>query len=416
MKKTLLIVFAVLAGCIGYACPPAVIANGIWRGVLQRNDGIGIPFNFMVTDSAGKKLIYIINASNRLKVDDIYREGDSIIIRLPFFDSEFRVVNINNSELRGRWIEHVGNRDNVIPFVAVHNENYRFIIRDKIFSSNISGRWSVNFRDSVTGKSFPGVGVFEQKGNHVTGSFLTGSGDYRFLEGVIDGDSLKLSGFDGGYAQCFLAKINNSNTITAGRLFSGAGSATKVWTASRDDNANLNQKPGNELINSDTSPKIEFTFKEANGNKISFKDKKFKNKIVIIQIMGSWCPNCLDETVFVNQLYKEYKSKGVEVLGLAYERTADFTRSAIAVRNFIQRLAIPYPVLIAPVAVSDPLRVEKTFPQLKKIIAFPTTVFVGRDGTIKDIHTGFNGPGTGEDYEKQKEVFYSIINRLLEEK
>ena len=131
--------------------------------------------------------------------------------------------------------------------------------------------------------------------------------------------------------------------------------------------------------------------------------------------MGSWCPNCLDETIFVNQLYKEYKSKGVEVLGLAYERTADFSRSAIAVKNFVRRLAIPYPVLIAPVAVSDPQRVEKTFPQLKKILAFPTTVFVGRDGTIKEVHTGFNGPGTGEDYENQKETFYRIINHLLEE-
>lgn len=415
MKKVFFIVFGVLVVFIGYAHQPANIANGIWRGVLQRNDGIGIPFNFIVEDSANKKIIYIINAGNRLMVDDIYQEDDSIIIKLPFFDSEFRVVNVNDNELKGRWIEHVGNRDNVIPFVAVHNKNFRFIINSNITTTNITGRWSAVFRDTISGKSYPGVGVFEQNGNHVTGSFLTGSGDYRFLEGVVDGDSLKLSGFDGGYVQYFSAKINDDNTISAGRLFSGAGPATKVWTASRDDNARLDQKPRNELVNSGASSKIDFTFKDAEGNEISFNDERYKNKIVIIQIMGSWCPNCLDETIFVNQLYKEYKSKGVEVLGLAYERTADFSRSAIAVKNFVRRLAIPYPVLIAPVAVSDPRRVEKTFPQLKKILAFPTTVFVGRDGTIKEVHTGFNGPGTGEDYEKQKETFYRIINHLLEE-
>lgn len=414
MKRVLLIVFGILAVYIGYARQPAVIANGVWRGVLQRTDGVGIPFNFMVTDSAGKKLIYIINAGNRMMVDDIHQEGDSIIITLPFFDSEFRVVNINNNELRGRWIEHVGKRDNVIPFIAVYNENYRFAIQQKNIAANISGRWSALFRDTVTGKTYPGVGVFEQNGNRVTGSFLTGSGDYRFLEGVVDGDSLKLSGFDGGYAQYFSAKIDDDNTISGGRLFSGGGPATKVWTAFRNDNATLEQKPQDELLNADTSPQIKFTFKDAEGNEISFSDERFKNKIVIIQIMGSWCPNCLDETTFINQLYNEYKNRGVEVLGLSYERTADFTRSATAVKNFVKRLAIPYPVLIAPVAVSDPLRVEKTFPQLKKILAFPTTVFVGRDGTIKEVHTGFNGPGTGEDYEKQKAVFYRIINHLLE--
>jgi len=415
MKKLLLFIAMMQGIYAGYAQQAAVITNGIGRGVLQRNDGVSIVFNFKVTDTAGKKMIYIMNAGNRLTVDNIHQYGDSVIIRLPFFDSEFRVRHAGDDELAGSWIKHLADRDVVMPFIARRNEDYRFTISDKNVRANISGRWSAAFRDTVTGKTSSLVGVFEQNGDHLTGSFLTRSGDYRFLEGVVDGDSLKISGFDGGYAQYFSAKINDNNTISGGRFFSGSGPAAQVWTASRNDNAQLEEASLRELLNTDVSPKLSFAFKDADGNMLSFTDKRFSNKIVIIQIMGSWCPNCMDETGFINQLYSEYKHKGVEVMGLSYERTTDFSRSAKAVKNFVKRLAITYPVLIPPVAVSDPQRAEKTIPQLKKITAFPTTVFVGRDGTIKEVHAGFNGPGTGEDYEKQKEDFYRIVNHLLEE-
>ena len=415
MKKIVLFI-AMMPGIYScYAQRAAVIANGVWRGVLQRNDGVGIVFNFKVTDTAGRKLVYIMNAGNRLAVDNMDQKGDSVIIRLPFFDSEFRVRRAGDNELTGRWVKHLADRDVVIPFTARRNENYRLIITHKAITANISGRWSAAFRDTVTGKTSSLVGVFEQNGNHLTGSFLTRSGDYRFLEGVVDGDSLKISGFDGGYAQYFSAKIDNNNTISGGHFFSGSGPATQVWTASRNDNAQLEEASLRELLNTDISPKLNFAFKDADGNMVAFTDERFRNKIVIIQIMGSWCPNCMDETGFINKLYSEYKHKGVEMMGLSYERTADFSRSAPAVKNFMKRLGITYPVLIPPVAVSDPQRTEKTIPQLKKITAFPTTVFVGRDGTIKEVHAGFNGPGTGEDYEKQKEDFYRIVNHLVEE-
>lgn len=415
MKKILLFIAMIPGIYSGYAQQAAVIANGIWRGVLQRNDGVGIVFNFKVTDTAGRKLLYIMNAGNCLTVDDIHQQGDSVIIRLPFFDSEFRVVRTNNNELTGRWINHLADRDIVIPFMARRNENYRFAITHKDITANISGRWSAAFRDTVTGKSSSLVGLFEQNGNHLTGSFLTRSSDYRFLEGVVDGDSLKMSGFDGGYALYFSAKINDNNTISGGRFFSGSGPAAQVWTASRNDNAQVEARSSREHLNTGISPKLNFAFKDADGNMVSFTDERFRDKIVIIQIMGSWCPNCMDETGFINQLYNEYKHKGVQVMGLSYERTADFSRSATAVKNFVKRLGITYPVLIPPVAVSDPRRAEKTIPQLKAITAFPTTVFVGKDGTIKEVHAGFNGPGSGKDYEKQKEDFYRIVNHLLEE-
>jgi thiol-disulfide isomerase/thioredoxin len=146
---------------------------------------------------------------------------------------------------------------------------------------------------------------------------------------------------------------------------------------------------------------------------VSLSDDRFKGKVVLVQIMGSWCPNCMDETRFLSGFYNEYRSKGVEIVSLAYERSTDFARSQNSLRTFQQRFNVQYPMLITGVAVGDPQRSQKTLPQLESIVNFPTTIFVGKDGHIVKIHTGFSGPGTGEHYEDQKKEFYDTVNGLL---
>lgn len=389
------------------------LAVGKWRGVLQRNDEKEIVFNFEVKNVAAKKIIYLLNASERLAVDDISYEGDSIFIKLPFFDSQFRAVINNKKQLQGTWIKRLADRDVVLPFTATHNESYRFKIQQPTPLANITGRWPAVFIDTITQKKSTHIGVFEQKGNVLTGSFLTASGDYRYLQGVVDGDSLKLSGFDGGFALLFTAKINKDHTISGGRYYSGAGAAPQVWTAHKDNTAHLDDSATTGRLKKGVSPKVDFTFKDADNKTVSFNDDRFKNKVVVLQILGTWCPNCMDESELMGELHKKYKSKGLEIIGLAYERTTDFARSQAAIKNFIKRLNVVYPVLITPVAVGDPLRSEKTLPQLESIPAFPTTIFVDRKGEIQKIHSGFSGPGTGEDYIKQKEEYEQIITDLL---
>ncbi|MFT3747296.1 MAG: TlpA disulfide reductase family protein [Agriterribacter sp.] len=389
-----------------------LLPGGQWRGILSRSDGKEIVINFEVKDSFQKKRMFITNAAERLAVDDITFKGDSVIIILPFFDSQFRLISNNRNQLAGEWIKRLADRNVVIPFTATHNENYRYKVSATATPVNITGRWAATFSDSAGTKSSSNVGVFEQNGNKLTGSFLTVSGDYRYLEGVVDGDSLKLSGFDGGYALLFTAKINDDKTISGGRFYSGAGPGWQVWSAEKNNNAALPETTS--LLKSGVSPKVAFTFKDVNGKPVSFSDKQFKNKVVILQVSGTWCPNCMDETRFLNEVYEKYKSKGVEIIALLYERTEDFSRSQAAAKNFIKRLNVGYPVLITPVAVGDPQRVEKTLPQLERIPAFPTAIFVDRKGEIQKIHIGFSGPGTGEaEYSRQKEEYIHIIEMLL---
>ena|ERR1700689_4799103 len=121
----------------------------------------------------------------------------------------------------------------------------------------------------------------------------------------------------------------------------------------------------------------------------------------------------MDETALLTNIYNEYKNKGVEVIGLAYERSTDFARSQKSLRSFQKRFNVHYEILITGVSVNDSLRSEKTLPQLQTIEGFPTTIFIGKDGNVAKIHTGFNGPGTGEHYDEQKKEFYGIVNALL---
>lgn len=390
------------------------LPEGIWRGELQRSDGKVIVTNFEVSRANDSPAIFILNAEERLKADDIRVEGDSVFIKLPFFDSQFRLKLEGGSRVSGKWIKTLADRDVVLPFTAQNNQPYRFKITSGKPPVNVAGRWAATFTDTVSGRSTPSVGIFAQSGNRLTGSFLTPYGDYRYLEGVVDGDSLKLSGFDGGYALLFTAKVGTDGSIHDAGFFSGAGPATQKWQAVKDPQAALPDAAAVVHVREGAEPRLDFTFKDSDGVPVSIKEDRFRNKVVIVQILGSWCPNCLDETAFLVDLYNEHKEKGLEVIGLAYERTEDFARSQAAVRNFMRRLKVNYPVLITPVAVGDPLRVEKTLPQIDNIPAFPTSIFIGRDGKIAVIHAGFSGPATGrEEYEKQKKEYYHIVEELL---
>ncbi|HRP54608.1 TlpA disulfide reductase family protein [Agriterribacter sp.] len=417
MKQTILMLTLLISGLYTQAQQKNDLSGGQWRGELQRADGNNIVFNFEISKKSGKPIAYIRNAAERLAVDDITIVKDSVFIRLPFFDSQFRAAFIDHNRIKGVWIKRLADRNLVMPFTAVNNgtKSYRFKTLNKKPAADITGRWATSFSDAKHTRTIAAVGVFNQEGTVLTGSFLTPSGDYRYLEGVVDGDSLKLSGFDGGYALLFTAKIDDAGNISGGKYFSGVG-APRIWEASKDAAAQLSGNASSALLKQGASPKLDFTFKDVDGKPVSINEPRFKNKVIIVQILGSWCPNCMDETVFMHELYKKYRSKGVEIVGLAYERTADFTRSQQSVRNFMKRLKVEYPVLITPVAVSDPQRAEKTLPQLEKIPAFPTTIFTDRKGEIQKIHAGFNGPGTGADYERQKKEYYEIIDSLLEAK
>ncbi|MDO6429840.1 TlpA disulfide reductase family protein [Flavitalea sp. BT771] len=386
------------------------LPNGQWRAVLQRKDGHSIVFNFESKDSAGKKVLYIRNAAERLLVDNIGYQGDSVLIRLPFFESQLRAVVTPEGNLRGVWLKRGADNYQVMPFEAAYNNAQRFAAGSGV-PKGVAGRWRAVFRSARNEDSSLRVGEFQQEGDRVTGTFLDPTGDFRYLEGVMDGDSLRLSCFDGGHAFYFTARLEEDGKLSGGQYFSGAA-GYETWTAVKDASAALPDEFTLTKWNKDAGP-LAFTFKDIGGRMVSLSEKRFSGKVVLIQIMGSWCPNCMDETRFLSAFYNEYHPKGVEIIGLAYERTTDFARSQASLRSFQQRFQVKYPMLITGVAVGDPRRAEKTLPQLQEIVGFPTTIFLDKTGKISRIHTGFSGPGTGNHYEEQQQEIRQTVDELL---
>jgi thiol-disulfide isomerase/thioredoxin len=380
-----------------------------WRGALHRADGHSIVFNFEWKQEKGRAAWYIRNAAERIKVTDITYRGDSMFIQMPVFESQFRVKKTGN-RLEGIWIKGGSVKTQVIPFTAIPGQQRFDVVAPA--KKNITGRWAVTLVNSNQ-LSSPSVAEFKQKGNIVTGTFLKATGDYRYQEGVIDGDSLLLSCFDGGHAYLFTAKIENDLTIVNGWHYSGAVSK-ETWTAVKNDTAMLSTeaaamylRPGEEKLN--------FRFNDLEGKPVSINNERFKNKVVVVQIMGSWCPNCLDETAFLSDYYNKNRQRGVEIVSLAYEYSTDTARSIKSLKKFQQRFNVQYPMLLTGVSVNDSLRTEKTLPQLTPIKFFPSSVILDKKGKVRKLDTGFNGPGTGGHYTQYVKEFEATIDKLLRE-
>jgi peroxiredoxin len=315
--------------------------------------------------------------------------------------------------MKGYWYKGTTTADLVMPVIATPGITWRFQPVNGNAVSNISGRYAVEFT-KTDGTRRKAVAEFRQENNKLTGTFLNPSGDYRFLEGIVTGDSLLLSCFDGSHAYFFGAKIKPGGKIENGIYCSGP-KYKEFWTAVKDSRAEV-ESSGAMMYMKEGEERLNFRFPDLDSNMVSINDDRYRNKVVVLQIMGSWCPNCMDETAFLSEWYKKNRHRGVEVIGLAYEYSTDFRKSEKTLRKFQQRYKVEYPFLNTGVTTSDTLRTEKTLPQMTPIKAFPTTIFIGRDGKVRKVHPGFDGPGTGKHHEDYKREFDAIIEELVKEK
>ncbi len=388
------------------------LQEGTWRGVLHRADGVEIPFNFEVKDSSHKTRMWILNGAGRLPVDSLRYSGDTIFIHMPFFDSDFWAHFQNDGSLKGEWVKHYPDSNRVQKFTAAPNTLYRITPSPAPARFNVSGRWRTTFIRGDQKDTEQTVGEFHQKGNLLSGTFLTTSGDYRYLQGVMDGDTLKLSTFDGSHVYLFKAEAKDNNHLVNGVFYSGF-TGKDSWTAEKDSSAHL--PDAFSLTTFTRGDKLSFRFPDLKGDTVSTNDPRFKNKVVIVQIMGSWCPNCMDETRFMGPWYRENKNRGVEIIGLCYERSTDFKTAVKNILPFKDHFGVEYPLLVTGITPSDPRLLEKTLPQLKNFIGFPTTIFINKKGEIAKVEAGFSGPGTGAHYQEFIRKFNQLVNQLLVE-
>jgi peroxiredoxin len=388
----------------------AQILPGNWRATII-TDGGELPFHLQIVKKADGKNFSVsaINGAEKLKLDDLQFASDSIIIPIDIFDAKI-IAHLKGNKMVGRWTRFVGGDKYLqASFHAQKSVNERFKLSNSVSKHNVSGKWATSFVSKDKLNSTEAVGIFTQKGTKVLGTFLTTTGDYRYLEGVMDGDSLKLSTFDGTHLYLFKAK-KSGNTIS-GQFWSNIHNLEN-WTAKLDPKAELPDlnkltylKPGYN--------KIKFAFPDTKGNKINIEDDAFKNKVKVVQILGTWCPNCMDESKYLGPWYDKNKARGVEIIGLSYEKSTDLAESGPKIDKMKARFGVNYPVLLA--GSKNAGEAAKTLPMLNTVLGFPTTIIIDKKGAVRQIHTGFSGPGTGKYYEEWVQEFNSLIDKLLAE-
>ncbi len=384
-----------------------ILAEGPWRVELEVMDNQLLPFNLNVEkDDKGIYTMKIFNADEVIEVDEITIFGDSIIMQTPVFEG-YLAGTFDDTMITGSFVKE--SLDRVVPFTATYGEEERFTTK-KPSDQNVSGIWETNFSPN-TDDSYMGKGIFLQEKNKVSGTFRTTTGDYRFLDGVVEGDSLKLSAFDGAHAFLFTAKVTDSSMN--GMFYSG-NHFKEPFVARRNENFDLPSPDSLTFIN-EGYDKLAFTFPNLNNTHVSLADERFKDKVVIVQLMGTWCPNCLDESKFLVNYLAENPNKDVEVIGLAFESAKTKEKAFMAIKRLKDRIGVNYPILLAQYGSYDKKEAQKKLPMLNHVLSYPTTIFLDKNGDIRKIHTGFNGPATGDKFLEFKADFDDFVNQLLRE-
>ncbi|CAM1343550.1 peroxiredoxin family protein [Tenacibaculum amylolyticum] len=384
---------------------PQKLTKGNYRGILHIEDEQVIPFTFEVLNEGYLK---IFNAEEVIDVHEITYENDSIKIQLPYFEGYISAKLKPNKELKGYFIKP--SLDRVVPFSASPNQP-RFTTTTKPTQS-VTGNWETVFSPDTENDRYIAKGIFSQENNKVTGTFRTTTGDYRYLEGVINGNRLELSTFDGAHAFLFTATVADSTM--QGTFYSG-NHWKEPFTAKLNNNYEL---PNAEELThlKEGYDTFEFSFPNEKGQLVSLKDKAFKDKVTVVQIMGTWCPNCLDESKFYSEFYKQYKSKDLAFVGLAFEVAKTQNEAFELINRLKKQIGITYPILLAQYGSADKISAQEKLPMLNHVLSYPTTVILDKKGNVRKIHTGFNGPATGQKYIDFKNEFEEFINELLAEK
>lgn len=396
------------------------IPPGMWRGVLYLSDEQEtfdektqgqLPFNFeVVYDAPDSFHIVIHNGEERILVTDIVMgvdrrvARDTINIQFPIYDS-YITAQYEEDALEGWWV--VRNRkDYRIQFKALHGQPYRFFQTLTPPVADLTGRWDCMF-EIETDHPFRAIGDFVQKGNILTGTFMTNTGDDRYLEGVVNGDRLHLSVFDGSHAYLYEAKILNGQL--SGIYRSGKHYKT-YWEGKKSDTLNISVL-GDPLTL--TQMKKDEVFSLAlpapDGTTIDISKGNFAGKPKIIQVMGTWCPNCKDETTYLLEYLQKHPDPGFEIVGVAFERHIEVPKALEALKTYKEKMKIPYPIVYG--GSNDKAKASEVLPMLNKVVAFPTMIFLNASNKVVAIHTGFAGPATSG-YEDFKKEFEALVQKM----
>jgi peroxiredoxin len=375
-----------------------------WRLTIHLPD-VALPVQLHLAADASEA--WFVNGAEKVVVPEVSVEADTIKLYFPSFNNTL-ILHRKGTQLNGSLTLVKRGYEQVMQVTGEADTGYRFQ-KDAQAASDFTGRWEVTFVNKNGGESIA-IGEFDQQGSQVTGTFLTPTGDYRYLAGEVDDNRLRLSTFDGAHAFVFTAHMQTDGSVN-GDFWSGT-SWHESWSAHRNFDAQLPDAYSLTYLK-EGYDRIEFSLPDLDGQQVSLADNKYRDKVVLVTLSGTWCPNCADEAAFLSAYFRDNKERGLEIITLLYEHFEEFERAAQQGRALRSEFGIEYDLLVA--GISDKTQASETLPMMSRVLAFPTMIFIDRKGNVRNIHTGFSGPGTGQHYQQFVTGFNVQMDELLDE-
>ena len=364
------------------------LLKGDYVGKLEVENNKYLPFNFSVTNDS----TLVVQNSSEIVGFSIDYLKDSIFIRSKVFEGFIKGV-LEDNKINGVFV--IESLDRSVPFTS-YNSSKRFNIDFEKNEKLTLNRWRFTFNPNMDNASIS-LGIFNPIGqNEISATFRTSTGDYGFMHGGYKDSKIILSTFNGSRAYLLEAELNNNNDSIKGIMYSGNHSKT-IIEGVLDNVFELSNEYSLTSLQS-KNQKFEFSFENTAGKLISIDDDIFDGKSMVIQLMGSWCSNCLDESKFYVDYMNKNKLIDIEFVALAFEYAKTKDGALNSILKLKNQIGIDYPILLAQYGSSDKGKALEKFPMLNNIISYPTTIFLDKNKDVIKIHTGFNGPATGEKY------------------
>jgi thiol-disulfide isomerase/thioredoxin len=382
-----------------------------------------VPFDLLIEQAPTGLRAALLNGSDRIDFSSAVQRDGEITLRLDQYDAALTARCVEGKRIctaiEGEYVRQRG----------ASSTHYAVSARCPTPSTpptqgsetsaplfSIAADWQFSFTDP-SGKAHSESSApahFTQDASHVEGTVAPISGDYGMLSGTLEAGRdgrVDLSRFDGIHALRLEGHFVSPDRIEG--VFHAAPGHLLNFVAVRS--STLQGFDEAEHLTSVENPSEPFRFYGVNaaGATVTQDDAAFRGKVVLIDIFGSWCPNCHDEAGVLQWLYAKYHERGLEIVGLGYEYAGDSARSQRLIGIYRRKYSIGFPLLLA--GTTDSGQIAKTLPQLRNFGAYPTTIFLDRHGRVRLIHAGFSGPATGR-LEEIKQHFEQTIVKLLDER
>ncbi len=364
-----------------------------YRFEAQVNDRGKVPF-FVGIDPERPEA-FIDSGEERMQLVVVQR--DPLLLRIPVRGIELRFGGPERREpMKGTWgVTYYFKRDFDLVAQPVDGPRPELLFPGtQAPAVDLTGTWRIDIKDFGVGRAV----LRQGSDGRLTGTFIPPEvGDLRHLFGRVVGTRAELSVFDGIHGFHIAMDAKSGGQKLEGRwIISGIGAFP--FTATRA------KPPDTHVANSArlAPGKTRISLPELDA-------PPYRGNPVIVDYFGSWCPVCIDLTPHLVRLQKKYASSGLQVLSIALEPPGDDVETKRRLDEFRAQFGMTWPFTV---------RYTDDFngavpPEILDATGFPITIFVRRDGTVANVHTGFVSEAAPDEHAAVVKLFEDLTAEIV---